>query len=229
MIGFTDLVFEHFVRISTGAANGSKRVTARVVGRTDEVTSVRVRLTTDVVSPRGVLLVKDRLLSAATVLLAAEFPAAPRWPEWLPDGETPLVDPYHLPGSPVGLTGPFQATSHTRLHVNGKRARYAADRIAPGSTLSRFVVPTILIDAMLRTEALSAASADRLPVAVPLAIRRIDLYQRGNDRELTAQHGALELYCARNRSVAAAGGGRFVVQIKDVQAGLIGHVDRADK
>jgi hypothetical protein len=93
----------------------------------------------------------------------------------------------------------------------------------------------VLLDAMIRTEALALVDR-RQPVAVPVSIRRIDLYQRADDHDLLALHGDLELYATpaestvghpdpANRFVATTADGRVVAQIHDVEATALGHVD----
>lgn len=229
VIGFSDLRFDHYLQAHPA---GPKRITARLLERGEEVTMVDVRITADIVSPGGVPLVEDRVMSSVVVRLARSFPSAPTWQDWPSDDEVALPDPYHLESSPVLLTGPFVATYRTRWTPEGKRAEFApAD--PPGED---FTIPAVLLDAMVRTEALSVVDGDRLPVAVPVSIRRIDLYQRANDRELLALHGALELYATpaestvgrtdpHNRFVATTADGRVVAQIHDVEATALGHAD----
>ncbi len=228
VIGFTDLRFEHFVQAHPA---GPKRISARLLEQGEEVTSVQVRFTVDVVSPSGIPLVKDRLLSSVVVRFAREFPRAPHWEAWPEDDEVALPDPYHLDTSPVRLTGPFVATTDTRLHPQGKRARFAPTEVRPSTS----DIPAVLLDAMVRTEVLALVD-DRLPVAVPVSIRRIDLYQRGDDHALVLRHGDLELYATPaestvgraapgNRFVATTADGRVVAQIHDVEAKALGYVD----
>ncbi|MEO6081961.1 MAG: SDR family oxidoreductase [Umezawaea sp.] len=224
VIGFTDLRFEHFVQ---GRPAGPKRISARLLEQGEEVTSVQVRITADVVSPGGVRLVTDRLLSSVVVRFAREFPRAPHWEAWPEGDETALPDPYHLDSSPVLLTGPFVATADTRLHPQGKRATFAPTEVRP----SAFAVPAVLLDAMVRTGALALVDGG-LPVAVPRSIRRIDLYQRGDDHDLVVRYGDLELYATSachpefgNRFVATTADGRVVAQVHDVEATVLGYLD----
>jgi len=228
VIGFADLRFEHFVQEKPA---GTKRIAARLLERGDGVTTVEVRITADVVSPGGVELVADRLLTSVVVRFAREFPPAPHWEAWPEDDEVALPDPYHLDSSPVLLTGPFVASTDTRVHPQGKRARFAPAEVRPPTG----PVPTVLLDAMVRTEALALVDG-ALPVAVPRSIRRIDLYQRADDHDLLARHGDLELYATPagstvdrpdlgNRFVAATADGRVVAQVHDVEASVLGYVD----
>jgi hypothetical protein len=75
-----------------------------------------------------------------------------------------------------------------------------------------------------------------VPVASPLSIRRIDLYEETNDHSLSTEPGPIDLYATPrgfglsadrvdNRFVAARSDGRMVLQMKDLRAALIGYVD----
>ncbi|MCW5251224.1 SDR family oxidoreductase [Streptomyces sp. SHP 1-2] len=236
VVAFEDLVFHHFLRVYEDTASTPKRIAAKVVARTAELTAVEIRITTDVRSPGGVLLVEDRPHFTARVLLAAEYSAAPRWEPWDPAGERPVADPYHVPASPVSLTGPFVSTHDTRLHPLGKRSTYRLDLAPDDPAFSRFTAPSILLDGLARTGVLHLVDGRLVPIAAPLSIRRIDLYTAGNDLQLTAQYGRLDLYATPpafdmterapdNRFVAVAPGGRVVLQMKDVSATVIGYVD----
>jgi hypothetical protein len=89
---------------------------------------------------------------------------------------------------------------------------------------------------LARTGVLNLVDGHLVPVAAPVAVRRIDLYQDANDLTLAAR-GPIELYAtpaefaltgpgaAGNRFVAIAPDGRVVAQIKDVTATVLGHLD----
>ncbi len=235
-VGFTDLRFERFLRLY-GDQPAAKRIHARVVDETPDLVTVEVRLATDVLAPNGTVLVRDRTHFSARVLLAEKFPTAPRWQPWQPDpGEVAVPDPYHHPDAPALLTGPFVTTTATRLHPRGKRARYAPRLAVDDPTWSRFQVPALLLDGMARTGVLNLVDGHLVPVAAPVAVRRIDLYQDANDLTLAAR-GPIELYAtpaefaltgpgaAGNRFVAMAPDGRVVAQIKDITATVLGHLD----
>jgi len=235
-VGFTDLRFERFLRLY-GDQPATKHIHARVVDQTPDLVTVAVRLATDVVAPNGTVLARDRTHFSARVLLAQKFPTAPRWQPWQPDPtEVAVPDPYHHPDAPAWLTGPFVTTTGTRLHPRGKRARYAPRLAAGDPTWSRFEVPALLLDGMARTGVLNLVDGHLVPVAAPVAVRRIDLYQNANDLTLAAR-GPVELYATPaefaltgpgatgNRFVAMAPDGRVVAQIKDITATVLGHLD----
>ncbi|MFE5124760.1 SDR family oxidoreductase [Streptomyces sp. NPDC056669] len=239
VIAFEDLRFEHFLRVYRDLPAGPRRIRAELVDSPGEVTVVQVRITEDVVAPSGVVLVKDRVHFLARVLLDTEAPTAPRWEEWPVGEETPVPDPYHQPGSPVRLTGPFVSTTDTRIHPRGKRARYAPDIPAGDPVWSRFTVPSILLDGLARVgvlELLDGPDGHLVPVAAPLSIRRIDLYEEISDHDLAASGEPVDLFVTppgfdltadaiSNRFVAVRPDGRMLLQMKDMRATLIGYTD----
>jgi hypothetical protein len=118
----------------------------------------------------------------------------------------------------------------------GKRAQYAPPLPADDPTWTRFTMPVILWDGLARTGVLDLVDGHLVPVAAPLSIRRIDLYQEMNDLTLRRDHGALELYSTPvgfamaeqnngNRAVATTASGRVVTQLKDIRATVIGYID----
>ncbi|APB00299.1 3-oxoacyl-[acyl-carrier-protein] reductase [Nocardia seriolae] len=189
-----DLTFHHFLKV---AANRPVpvRIRAEVLEERADLGQVRVgvEVTGDVIAPNGVVLVRDRRHFSATVLLAATLPAAPAWTPWHPAAVRLVADPYHREGAPVLLTGVFESTTGTALHPLGKRSTYVP-RLSPGDPVfSRFRVPVLLLDGLLRTGVLSAGDERGVPIAAPLRIDRLDLYEHTNDT-LVARDGPIELY-----------------------------------
>ncbi|MDT3395898.1 SDR family oxidoreductase [Streptomyces sp. B1866] len=236
VIAFEDLRFEHFLRVYRDVPTGAKRIRAERADAPGDATVVQVLITEDVVAPGGRVLKKDRVHFTARVLLDDAFPEAPRWEPWEPAAETPVPDPYHQPGAPVKLTGPFVSTADTRVHPRGKRARYAPAIPAGDPVWSRFTVPSILLDGLARVGVLDLVDGHLVPVAAPLSIRRIDLYEDTSDHALAAAGEPVELYATppgfdlaadavSNRFVAARADGRMLLQMKDLKATLIGYVD----
>ncbi|MER6615800.1 SDR family oxidoreductase [Streptomyces xantholiticus] len=236
VVAFEDVRFLHFLQVREGVPQSPKKITARVVERLGDVTTVSVSITHDVVAPTGVLLVPDKPHFTVRVLVSGSFPAAPTWEKWDAEGEYPVTDPYHVPSAPVLLSGVFHATSGTRRHPLGARSLYRPRLDARTGPWGEFLMPTVLLDAMARTGVLDPVDG-LVPVAAPLSIRRIDLYEGANDAELLARHGSLELYVTNpgfsgerqggNRFVAVAPDGRVVAQMKDLDAIVIGQLDPA--
>ncbi|MFC9943262.1 SDR family oxidoreductase [Streptomyces pratensis] len=237
VVAFEDLRFLHYLQVRRDVRQSPKRITARIVERAGDLTTVAVDIAQDVIAPSGVLLLADQRHFTARVLISSRFPDAPRWPSWEALAESPVVDPYHVESAPVLLTGPFEATTETRRHPQGARSTFRARLDTEPGPWESFLMPTVLLDALARTGVLDPVDG-LVPVAAPLSIRRIDLYQQANDLDLTARHGPLDLYVtnpgfsgpareerAENRFVAVAPGGRIVAQMKGLDAVVIGRLD----
>ncbi|MFJ4654203.1 SDR family oxidoreductase [Nocardia sp. NPDC088792] len=232
-----DLTFHRFLKVYPGNRPALKRIRAAVLEERADLGQVRVgvEVTGDVVAPSGVLLARDMVHFSVTVLMAPAMPAAPRWRPWYPAVEQSVVDPYHLDGSPVRLTGVFESTSDTRLHPLGRRSTYSL-RLAPGDpTFSRFRVPVILLDGLLRTGVLSAGDDEGfVPIAAPLRIDRLDLFEHTNDA-LVADSGPIDLYAvagaaghgetgSANLFVAVRPDGRIILALKGLDSIVTGRL-----
>ncbi|UXY30476.1 SDR family oxidoreductase [Streptomyces sp. HUAS TT20] len=234
VVAFEDLRFLHFLQVREGVSQAPKRITARITDRVGDLTTVEVSVTHDVIAPSGVLLVSDKPHFTVRVLVAGAFPTAPKWQRWDDEDEQPVVDPYHVPSAPVLLSGPFRATTDTRRHRLGARSVFRPELDPATGPWRQFLMPTVLLDALARTGVLDPVDG-LVPVAAPLSVRRIDLYQSANDLELAQTHGALDLYVTQpgfsaaprsgNRFVAVAPGGHVVAQMKDLDATVIGYLD----
>jgi hypothetical protein len=207
-----------------------------MVSRSDQETVVDVQVLTDVVSPGGVVLQRDKPHFSVVVRLRDEFPDAPTWDHWSAAEDGPATpDPYHLPNPAVLLTGAFVSTRDTRQHALGRRAEFDL-HLAPGDErFSQFLVPTILLDGLVRVSVLTPVDDGYLTLAAPASMRRIDLYQPANDLQLAAAYPTLSLYSAprgidlegptcENRCVAVAPDGHVVAQIHDTTTALVGYV-----
>jgi hypothetical protein len=235
VVGLEDARFHHFLRVYGSDRPVPKRVEARVIHEDDDHAAVRVRILTDVVAPNGTVLQRDKLHHEITAVLAREYPPAPVWEPWPADGELAVPDPYHLPGAPVLLTGPLVSTRETRSNPLGKRATYSCNIAPDDPAFSRFVVPSVLLDGLARVAVLELVDGQYVPLAAPSSIRRIDLYERGNDLELAQRHERIDLYvtprrmtledpAAPNRFVAVRPDGRMVLQMKGVVGIVLGYV-----
>lgn len=222
VVGLRRSTFHKFVKVYQGMPPVTKKITARIVERTDDGAVVEVRITSDLVAPSGVLLASDQLHFETTVLLRDGFPAAPGWDRWRPAAESALSDPYYAAGSPVLLTDEFAATSDIRAHPRGRRARFAFDAGRHRSVWERFALPAILIDGMARLTVL-----DPDEVSVPTFVAGIDLYRRANDVDLGG--GADVEIFATAGNVVAVQGDTVVAVATGIEAAVIGRVAADDK
>lgn len=235
VVGFRDVTFDHFLRLGGTTDRSPRRISATLARRDAGRAVVNVRVTGDVLSPRGVVLVRDKQHFSATVVLAGSHPAAPLWSPWPDADETPIMDPYHAEGASVYLGGAFVTTADTRLHPLGKRARYTAP-VGPGTVYERFLVPGLMLDGMARLAVLELVQGRYIPVAAPSGIRRIDLYVPDNDVELGQRGVPIELSATprglllegsglASRFTASLPDGRMLLQMQDVSGFALGYID----
>jgi NAD(P)-dependent dehydrogenase (short-subunit alcohol dehydrogenase family) len=240
IIAFEDIQFKHFLRLYNEDRPCTKRVHAKIIDQTDEQAIVQIRILTDIVSPDGKTLKRNKEHFESKVILRHEFPPAPYWENWESINEIPVPDPYHATTSPVVLTNIFVSTKDTRLHPQGKRASYSPKLPTDHPIFSRFLMPTILLDGLARVGALDLVEGEYIPLIVPISIRRLDLYEKVNDCQLVAQSAQIELYVTprelthlpgrvRNRFVAAHPDGKILLQFKDAVSTLIGYLHRDTK
>ncbi|MPV59425.1 beta keto-acyl synthase [Burkholderia sp. HI2761] len=238
IVGFSDAVFLHFLRVYDAKRASTKRIHATLVARDGDTAQVRVRISGDVLAPGGRVLVHDKPHFEITVHLAATYAPAPLWNEGSGGVFTPVADPYHFDAAPVRLTGMFVSTADTGMNEIGKQACFKLNVPDGDPVFSRFVVPSILLDGLARVAALDHVARDYIPLAAPMSIGRIDLYEPGNDGELWRRHGELALRVtprefvlegpgsSGNRFVAVRHDGRVVMQMCDVAGIVIGYVHR---
>jgi NAD(P)-dependent dehydrogenase (short-subunit alcohol dehydrogenase family)/3-oxoacyl-(acyl-carrier-protein) synthase len=237
VVGFSDAVFHHFLRVYDAKRPSAKKIHAETVQREGDEIVVQVRITGDVLAPGGQVLVRDKRHFEIKVLLAPNYAPAPAWAPWPAAPHLPVDDPYHFAAAPVRLTEMFVSTTDTGCTPLGKRARYQLNVGAEDTVFSRFVVPSVLLDGLARVAVLNVVGGEYIPLAAPASIRRIDIYEDGNDCVLSRRHDRIDLYATpsefalegakpSNRFVAARSDGRMVLQMKDVSGVIIGYVHR---
>jgi NAD(P)-dependent dehydrogenase (short-subunit alcohol dehydrogenase family)/3-oxoacyl-(acyl-carrier-protein) synthase len=235
VVALEDARFHHFLRVYGADKPIPKRVEAKVLEQDSDHAVVRVRIVTDVVAPNGTVLQRDKLHHEITAVMAREFAPAPVWETWPAEGEIAVPDPYHLPGAPVLLTGPLVSTCDTRSNPQGKRATYSSNIAPDDPAFSRFVAPSVMLDGLARVAVLEFVDGRYIPLAAPQSIRRIDLYEAGNDIELAQRYDKIDLYVtpkqmtledpsAPNRFVAVRPDGRMILQMKGVVGIILGYV-----
>jgi 3-oxoacyl-(acyl-carrier-protein) synthase len=244
VIALEDAVFHYFLRVYPQSGRGReqgkpnpKRISAKIIDRRPNRTTIQVKVLTDVIGPQGQVLIKDKLHFEIKVILSQHRPAAPSWEPWNNAGEIAIPDPYHFEAAPVKLTDLFVSTTNTRSHPQGKRATYRLGIGPDHPVFSTFLLPSILLDGLARVAVLNLEEGEYIPLAAPASIRRIDIYEAANDCELAQQYRPIELYATprefvlegagpANRFVAARPDGKVILQMKDVTGVVIGYVHR---
>lgn len=237
VVGFRDAAFRHFLRVYDAQRPSTKRIHAQVVGREGDAAVVQVRITGDVLAPNGQVLVQDKLHFEIKALVAPRHASAPAWPMRPDEPRTPVADPYHFESAPVRLTGMFVSTADTGVTASGKVARYQLNVAADDPVFSRFIVPSIMLDGLARVAVLNYVADDYIPLAAPVSIGRIELYESGNDCELARRYERIDLYATPrafalegahggNRFAAVRPDGRMLMEMSDVSGVVIGYVHR---
>lgn len=238
LIGFQDVSFEQFLRLSRAERPVEVRILAeRVPPSRSAETHVRVRIVSDVIAPSGVLLKRDRLHFSLTVRLSAAPAAAPRDPAGsgahaAGDPLTATVDPYQLDGSPVRLTGVFATLADTESGERLRRARYVPTVATDHVVFRAFRVPVLLLDGMLRVSVLR--TGQELVVAAPRRIGSVELFEPCSDAALGLPGTSLRITSVGapsdeggsvgGRQEARRGDGRLIARIEGLECVKLGTV-----
>jgi 3-oxoacyl-(acyl-carrier-protein) synthase/NADP-dependent 3-hydroxy acid dehydrogenase YdfG len=236
VIAFDEVIFRHFVKVHDGIPSIPKKIEARVVERREGLTRVHVRMVTDFRTPQGVVVVRDRVHFETDVLLSNVFPKPTQGlDEPPPQARSVSVrDPYYSVDAPVRLSGEFVTTADIHLHSMGNRGRYTPTVSLDQEFWKNFEVPSLLIDGMARIATLELVDEHLLPLAVPLAVRRIDLHRRCNDAGLRAEGHTVEIRSGPTEVVSrgVAGNviatdshGRALVTMSGITTALRGYLD----
>ncbi|MGW2184450.1 SDR family oxidoreductase [Streptomyces sp. NPDC001719] len=143
---------------------------------------VRVRVLSDVVTRKGVLVRKDRMHAVMDVL--AETPPPPAAQPVSRPVEA-HGDPYTVPGAAVHLTGIFRNTD--RLHSGPEHAHGLWRQLAPADDLTaRARIPVLLLDALARLSVYPMDAPGLVTVKVPLGIAEIDVFTHLPDAQIAA-------------------------------------------
>jgi 3-oxoacyl-(acyl-carrier-protein) synthase/NAD(P)-dependent dehydrogenase (short-subunit alcohol dehydrogenase family) len=189
--------------------------------------AVLVRMTSDVVAPRGQVLSRDREHFRATVLTGPRrTPAAPP-----PAGEAghPVESPYYHPESRVSLAGTFRTTHEGFAGPWGATALWRPG--APPSAFGGLAVPSLLLDGLLRTRALRPVDGGTAhQVEAPRHLGLLEWFTEADDVELTGRYPeGIHLRWDATTDVfsATAPDGTPLVRVEDVRCAPMGRVEAA--
>lgn len=209
-VAITDVVFERFIRAAEHRWPRTVLVEARRAG-----TAVTVR----VLSPATALL-PELEHSRMVVRLATGFPPPTLVAAPAGDGR-PAPNTYRMPGTPVRLSGIFDALVEPRFEPDGGSA---SCRLAvPSQPFREFRLPSLLLDCLLRTVVLDGADPTSVAVLVPTGLARVQLFDGANDLELASRYPAgivlrhwREPRSGASRCTASTPDGRLLVQVDGI-------------
>ncbi|WP_426404872.1 SDR family oxidoreductase [Streptomyces sp. R-07] len=217
----TDVVLSQFIRAARHRWPRTLCVSAVRDGD-----RVHVRITSPAASP-----VPEREHSRMVVHLARALPDGPQVPP-TPSGGRDAPNTYELPGTPVELSGVFGALHRPRLAADGGSAELRLTLPPGGGVFSRFILPSVALDCLLRTSVLDGRQPGDVPVMVPTRLASVDLYTPANDRELAAEWPdglALRHWfdpaSGEERCAVAGPDGRALIQVTGIQGAEKGTYD----
>ncbi|GAA0477233.1 SDR family oxidoreductase [Streptomyces olivaceiscleroticus] len=208
----TDVVLSQFIRAARHRWPRTLRVSAVRDGD-----QVRVRITSPAVGP-----IPEREHTRMVVHLARVLPNG-QWCPPVPPGGFDAPNTYELPGTPVELSGVFEALRCPRLAADGGSAELRLSLPPSGGVFSRFILPSIALDCLLRTSVLDGRQPGDVPVMVPTGLASVDLYTPANDVELAAgwpdglvlRHW-FDPASGEERCAVAAPDGRALIQVTGI-------------
>ncbi|MEV4049701.1 SDR family oxidoreductase [Amycolatopsis sp. NPDC049688] len=178
-----DVVFSQWVRAIPGRS-ARYRVSAAV--EPAAAPAVLVRITSDVVTPGGRVLSRDREHFRATVLTGP--PRTPDHPPQAKQDGSPVTSPYYHPDSRVSLSGVFRTTHEWLAGPAGAGAVWRPGRLP--EAWGTPAVPSLLLDALLRTPALRPVDGDGTvqQVEAPRYLGLVEWFPEVGDAELAARY-----------------------------------------
>ncbi|WP_107657431.1 type I polyketide synthase [Nocardia suismassiliense] len=170
--------------------------------------TIRVELRSDVVTPDGRILVRDRLHCRVDVDVAVG--ALPSAPPAAPTSVMPALaeDPAVRPDVSAQLSGVWKTMHQPAADHAGARAR-CRPHPEPHSVFAQLRIPVLLLDSTLRLFGYPPQPDGRQIMAVPIAAERIDFYTNDTDVVLAERLPAgidLSYNATEHRAIAAAHG-----------------------
>jgi acyl transferase domain-containing protein/NAD(P)-dependent dehydrogenase (short-subunit alcohol dehydrogenase family) len=153
------------------------RVEARIVSEDERETLVQVSILSDFVHSSGVVLQKDILQHEILIRMSATPLPVPKGLELNGVEGRRLLDPYVMDGSPVCLSGPFNAMENIIVGGAYRRADFKlADLKHSGSQHQSMVSKIVLMDSLWRFGVIHLAPDNSSPVFVPEECKVMKVY-----------------------------------------------------
>ncbi len=173
----------------------------------------------DVVTPSGLVLRRDRVYAEVAEIGTRDLGAAPRQARPVREGRAVVPSHYRSTGRVV-LSGPFRSLSDVRIGVDSTTASFTPRFGEWEQRFAGFRLPVLLMDAMVQlgliiTQTTNGHDQD---APVPVGIGSIELFTTSNDVDLLDAHGRDVLVCADSEGVhALAPDGTVLVRMNGLE------------
>lgn len=199
IISFEKASFRKFIKVYESRKTRI-RVEARIASEDDRETVVHVRILSDFVHSSGVILQKDVLQHEILVRMSATRLPVPGGLDLNGVEGRRSVDPYMMEGSPVCLSGPFDAMKNIIIGGDHRRADFKlAEFDQAGSEYQSVLSKVVLMDSLWRFGVIQIASDNSLPVFVPEACDVMKIYFDFADFDISKLAGTLTFTGANPR------------------------------
>ncbi|MFD3523098.1 SDR family NAD(P)-dependent oxidoreductase [Streptomyces sp. NPDC058653] len=185
---------------------------------------VQVELRSDLTTPDGVVLARDRRHCSVDVVLGTRQPA----PHQQPPPPRPALPecPSVRPDTSVQLSGVWRTLTRPGADPAGADALWTP-RLEPDGIFARLAIPALLLDSLSRLFGYPPQPSGAQGMGVPLSVAGIDLFTRETDVGLAQAHPeGLRLWytTATKQAVAATPEGQVLVSISDLVFAVIDEV-----
>lgn len=225
IISFEKAFFRRFSKVFQNRKT-RLRVEARVVSEDANETVVQVKILSDFVHSSGVVLQKDILQHEIVIRMSPHPLPAPAFPR--PNGleGRRLLDPYVMDGSPVCLSGPFNAMENIIVGGAQRKADFKlADFNGASAEYKAAWSKIILMDALWRFGVIHLPPDNSSPVFVPEECRVMKVYFDFSNFDASQLGGQLTFSGANPRLdgdrltigpvVATDGNGNTLIVVED--------------
>ncbi len=199
IISFEEASFLRFIKVYESRKT-LIRVEARIASEDDQQTVVRVRILSDFVHRSGVTLQKDVLQHEILVRMSATPSPVPTRLDVNGLEGRRTVDPYMMEGSPVRLSGPFDAMKNIIIGGDHRRADFAITDFNRSAEHQAVLSKVVLMDSLWRFGVIQIALDNSLPVFVPEACDVMKIYFDFADFDISKLVGTLTFTGANPRA-----------------------------
>jgi hypothetical protein len=199
IIAFEEAFFRKFIKVYPNRKM-QVRIEGRVVSENERETIVKISILSDFVHSSGVTLQKNILQHESLVRMSPTPLTAPKSVELNGMEGRRSVDPYPIEGSPICLSGPFDAMTNLVIGGDQRRADFKFDDLNQSSSESQSMLSkVVLMDSLMRFGVIQGATDNTLPVFVPEACDVMKVYFDFADFDISKLAGAVTFTGANPR------------------------------